>query len=712
VEQLIILLSDIRAALRHCVKLESESTGFVLSTIADMVDEMCTFELTDVPAMLGDKPSMTPAQPLSGSVTAPARSLSSLTLPSRPRSPSPPRAVPSSAISRQVGRGTSPGPTHSRQGTGVVPGQPSPSRGRSLAAPTISTPRDSQRMLQSSSRAPSLAPSGGAASSALPCGDPGARVSLDANVTRYKSVSGFPSAGFYAPTSDPGNRALARANSIDMHRLDHRVRDSDRSTSPGPQRWVGQSVRSDRSVERAALMHSATAPAQRNGGMVPSQFSSFSQQRQASAARDRQPGQPSVEVHTRESQQMGKSPQSSPGITTRMTLPDSRSLLSRSQVVLPAAPGSLASEAFAAGAGSGTAQLGSMRRSYSLDRRGESRSGSAVAPTLRSAVAPTSISRGERQHLERSPRSDVSTNLGSAQQHPSISGQLRAAAGGPLSSSSPMMVGPAHLQRGVPAIWLPPPRELVSRPLGGGARSGEDGQVQDAQNAASMASRLTEAMAGLSAAVAAAQNASATQSAGQTASSSSGAEVLEKSGDGDVGAGPPYPALDAPTSYIMASETALEGSMSPLVYQERLVGQARRGVAGQEMKASGLEAHGDEHEKLRERIKNLEESLQRLGRESLERAKLGMEKLAEKYFPKVQNTTGRVPHSVPNGTTPGLVLPRGAIAGMAQASGPHFRSSYPAALPSMPPMTIAPSMPSVLIPMATEPMVLAGGAMT
>lgn len=47
-----------------------------------------------------------------------------------------------------------------------------------------------------------------------------------------------------------------------------------------------------------------------------------------------------------------------------------------------------------------------------------------------------------------------------------------------------------------------------------------------------------------------------------------------------------------------------------------------------------LEASNDEHEKLRERIKNLEESLQRLGEESLERAKLGMEKLAEKYFPK------------------------------------------------------------------------------
>jgi len=49
-----------------------------------------------------------------------------------------------------------------------------------------------------------------------------------------------------------------------------------------------------------------------------------------------------------------------------------------------------------------------------------------------------------------------------------------------------------------------------------------------------------------------------------------------------------------------------------------------------------LESSRDEHEKLRERIMGLEDSLQRLGRESLERAKLGMEKLAEKYFPKVK----------------------------------------------------------------------------
>lgn len=43
------------------------------------------------------------------------------------------------------------------------------------------------------------------------------------------------------------------------------------------------------------------------------------------------------------------------------------------------------------------------------------------------------------------------------------------------------------------------------------------------------------------------------------------------------------------------------------------------------------DTHGDEHEKLRDRIRTLEESLKRLGRESLERAKHGMERLAEKY---------------------------------------------------------------------------------
>merc|ERR1740130_715604 len=80
VEQLIVLLEDIRGALRHCVKLEEASTGYVLSTIADMVDEMCTFELTDVPLMLKGE-ALAPALPVS--VTVPA------SLRSRPRSPSP-----------------------------------------------------------------------------------------------------------------------------------------------------------------------------------------------------------------------------------------------------------------------------------------------------------------------------------------------------------------------------------------------------------------------------------------------------------------------------------------------------------------------------------------------------------------------------------------------------------------------------------------------
>lgn len=90
-------------------------------------------------------------------------------------------------------------------------------------------------------------------------------------------------------------------------------------------------------------------------------------------------------------------------------------------------------------------------------------------------------------------------------------------------------------------------------------------------------------------------------------------------GDGDVGAGPAYPTLHA--SLHGDDKMTTSGDIT----QEALRARIR-----------SLEASSDEHEKLRERIKSLEDSLQKLGRESLERAKVGMEKLAEKYFPKVK----------------------------------------------------------------------------
>lgn len=90
-------------------------------------------------------------------------------------------------------------------------------------------------------------------------------------------------------------------------------------------------------------------------------------------------------------------------------------------------------------------------------------------------------------------------------------------------------------------------------------------------------------------------------------------------GDADCGAGLPWP---APGSLAAPGTERLPDMESS---QEALRARIR-----------SLEASGDEHEKLRDRIRSLEDSLQRLGRESLERAKLGMEKLAEKYFPKVR----------------------------------------------------------------------------
>jgi len=88
-----------------------------------------------------------------------------------------------------------------------------------------------------------------------------------------------------------------------------------------------------------------------------------------------------------------------------------------------------------------------------------------------------------------------------------------------------------------------------------------------------------------------------------------------------------------------ANERSGEGEKSLLVSKSLQSDPALRqsidiSQAALRARIQTLEASSEEHAKLRERIKNLEESLQRLGRESLERAKVGMEKLAEKYFPK------------------------------------------------------------------------------
>jgi len=91
-----------------------------------------------------------------------------------------------------------------------------------------------------------------------------------------------------------------------------------------------------------------------------------------------------------------------------------------------------------------------------------------------------------------------------------------------------------------------------------------------------------------------------------------------------------------------------------------------------------LEASSEEHAKLRERIKNLEESLQRLGHESLERAKVGMEKLAEKYFPKAK------PHELEALDVMRPVTHRG---------GGNSERARSAVLPGSPPLHVPSSSP-------------------
>lgn len=709
VDQLMVLLQDIRDSLRRCVPLEEESSGLVLSTIADMLDERCTFELTDVPAMLGDK-APAPA--------VPSRSLSSLSVRARPRSPSPsrrqvspPQVVPSSAIARQVsplpsqglvnaqpwqslekGEGPSRGvvrqvsPSPVSNGPIVIQ-QLSPSRGRSPSGvrsvdnghPPLSsatpTPRDSQRNLHHSASRTlvgAVTP-GGSSAAAVGGAEPvirasGSSLSLahDQTVTRYHSVSGFPASGLINASEQAAVRILPRSISIDpTNRLDNREASVDGRASP--QRWVGQSARNgskERGVSRLSLpdplppqtqasvrSSGSTAQVQHMSGASLPTLIPLVSQRQAGGF---------------EVQQSAYTPQTSPSVGMRRILSArSSSLLTRSNAVLPAPPTDEPDH-----------------RAYSVERGGASVGSARV------------ISDGLL--LVRSPRGDSASVPTPASMTPQAApgslGQPRASGGGPMLTGSQ-----ANVQQGLSPFLLPPPRELSSRSIRGGMRNSEDGRIPDghinAVDGNSMAHRLTEAMAGLSAAVAAAQL--------QGTSIPSSMEP-EQSGDGDVGAGPPYPSPDASIAGINVSE----GMMSPMRGLGRANEEVRRSLgsaADLKDRVQSLEA-GDEHERLRERIKNLEESLQKLGRESLERAKLGMEKLAEKYFPKVQRPLGTMP-AAPQ-SAPGLVLPGGATAGVAQV-----RPAYPRTMPSAP-LTMpaaANSAAAGTMPIASEPALLSGG---
>lgn len=107
----------------------------------------------------------------------------------------------------------------------------------------------------------------------------------------------------------------------------------------------------------------------------------------------------------------------------------------------------------------------------------------------------------------------------------------------------------------------------------------------------------------------------------------SGGCAVGLGGEGDKGAGPPYPMAprgDNCGSVMMPISGIAEnvGGIFPLKQSHDALKERVR----------NLEVNGSsEHESLRERIRSLEESLHRLGRESLERAKVGMERVAEKH---------------------------------------------------------------------------------
>merc|ERR1712107_563015 len=123
--------------------------------------------------------------------------------------------------------------------------------------------------------------------------------------------------------------------------------------------------------------------------------------------------------------------------------------------------------------------------------------------------------------------------------------------------------------------------------------------------------------------------------------------MREQSGGGDDGAGPPYPmrlvhGSAASTGHCPVLKVGSVGATATANDQVWHNSSCRHeGIRERLRQMESAESLGDEdrsseQDKLRDRIRNLEESLQRLGKDNLERAKQGMEKLTEKYFPKGQ----------------------------------------------------------------------------
>eukprot|EP00747_Dinoflagellata_sp_TGD_P041388 gnl/TRDRNA2_/TRDRNA2_141454_c1_seq1.p1 gnl/TRDRNA2_/TRDRNA2_141454_c1~~gnl/TRDRNA2_/TRDRNA2_141454_c1_seq1.p1 ORF type:complete len:208 (-),score=24.59 gnl/TRDRNA2_/TRDRNA2_141454_c1_seq1:25-648(-) len=125
----------------------------------------------------------------------------------------------------------------------------------------------------------------------------------------------------------------------------------------------------------------------------------------------------------------------------------------------------------------------------------------------------------------------------------------------------------------------------------------------------------------------------------------------ESGGDEYVGAGPPYP--DSPQLRSRPSrslETEQCGPLAPLNVEElrvesgvapgsRTAEYVRHNGVGEQPtevlleRIAQLDAQDEGHERLKSRIRDLEENLEKLGRESLERLRLGLEQTKDRYKP-------------------------------------------------------------------------------
>jgi len=676
VQRLIALLEDIRLALRSCAKIEVPEAGVLLRIVANMVDEGCDFKLEDASGMFdgtieasrvqpvrseqgrqlqtsGRQPSLPPADAASGrqeslppssAAAQPLPGVATTPLQCRARSPAPAGRMTLPCTASSAGAVPHAAPREVKRSELLRYGSPQPRRPgvQTLAQPA--SPARNHPVVRTASTFVASAPSTearrplhrGSGVQNIPTG-----AIVENRVTRLRSAPQIVRGGVCMALAAESERHLRHAPNAEPVR--RAVRSASIDWVQGPRQFanVVQGLSRSKSLERAKASPSVAENAwdSHRVALLPvPQTKCFGvplatttpQRRRRSVTRERRCSNEPIGVPQSPNGTVfgsGEVHGVSPGVAYRFPLPlDPRSAFYRS-----VDHHRERSKSMGMGFSSTNRGFDPVASAGVMNSADVSFSGAAAATTSRASVSPAPAVRLNQMmpgavwaHQRKLPTMAVS---------PSRSGFQSVCSSDNIGHNTTSVSSP-HLSHG--HAFFASSTSLAPSADNAGSRGRGQRQISRGSNASpgAQARPGTPRMLGP---VPGSTNALGTLVGSSEANSGidplcSSHAVVGHSGDGDVGAGPPYPLREAlpGTQFVAAPATSIPADCST---SATMPAEQHNEVKD---RIENQDINNDEHERLRERIKNLENSLQCLGRESLERAKVGMEKLAEKYFPKTR----------------------------------------------------------------------------